>query len=151
MSKVIKIENEIVSIGMDSGQIKEVRMFDLNFTPSIGDEVEVFENETNIIVTKKEKIQSQKSEGININLNNTLNVPTGQVVGATSKAVNKVVYCILALFLGGLGVHKFYAGKTGKGIVYLIFCWTYIPAIIALFEFFGALFKKADSAGNIVV
>jgi TM2 domain-containing membrane protein YozV len=41
---------------------------------------------------------------------------------------------VLALFLGGLGAHRFYLGQTGMGIIYLIFCWTFIPAFIALFE-----------------
>ncbi|RRB43410.1 TM2 domain-containing protein, partial [Escherichia coli] len=38
-------------------------------------------------------------------------------------------------FLGGFGVHKFYLGKIGQGFLYLIFCWTFIPAIIAFIEF----------------
>jgi TM2 domain-containing membrane protein YozV len=33
------------------------------------------------------------------------------------------------------GAHKFYLGKTGQGIVYLVFFWTAIPALIALVEF----------------
>lgn len=41
---------------------------------------------------------------------------------------------LLALFLGGLGVHKFYMGQTGLGILYLLFCWTYIPAIVGFIE-----------------
>ncbi|MCV6037348.1 TM2 domain-containing protein, partial [Escherichia coli] len=41
----------------------------------------------------------------------------------------------LAFFLGGFGVHKFYLGKIGQGFLYLIFCWTFIPAIIAFIEF----------------
>ena len=41
---------------------------------------------------------------------------------------------LLALFLGGIGVHKFYCGSVGLGIVYLIFFWTLIPAIIAFIE-----------------
>ncbi len=41
---------------------------------------------------------------------------------------------VLALFLGGLGVHKFYLGKAGLGLLYLIFCWTFIPAVVALIE-----------------
>nr|WP_228128000.1 TM2 domain-containing protein [Acinetobacter soli] len=41
---------------------------------------------------------------------------------------------VLALFLGGFGVHKFYLGKVGQGILYLLFFWTFIPAIIAFFE-----------------
>ena len=47
---------------------------------------------------------------------------------------NKIVAGILALFLGGIGVHKFYLGQTGKGILYLLFCWTYIPSLLALIE-----------------
>ncbi|MDF5496698.1 NINE protein, partial [Vibrio parahaemolyticus] len=31
--------------------------------------------------------------------------------------------------------HKFYLGKIGQGILYLVFCWTLIPAIIAFIEF----------------
>lgn len=47
---------------------------------------------------------------------------------------NKIVAAILALLLGGLGIHKFYLGQNGKGVLYLLFCWTYIPAIIAFVE-----------------
>ncbi|KYH34041.1 TM2 domain protein [Clostridium tepidiprofundi DSM 19306] len=47
---------------------------------------------------------------------------------------NKVLAALLAIFLGGVGVHKFYLGKIGMGILYLIFCWTGIPAIIGVIE-----------------
>lgn len=47
---------------------------------------------------------------------------------------NKIVAALLAFCLGGLGVHKFYLGQPIKGIFYLLFCWTCIPAIIALIE-----------------
>ena len=47
---------------------------------------------------------------------------------------SKNVAGILALFLGGLGVHKFYLGNYGGGLLYLLFCWTWIPAIAALIE-----------------
>lgn len=48
---------------------------------------------------------------------------------------SKMAAALLAFFLGGIGVHKFYLGQTGMGILYLIFCWTWIPAIIAFVEF----------------
>jgi TM2 domain-containing membrane protein YozV len=51
----------------------------------------------------------------------------------TSKK-SRVTAALLAFFLGGLGIHKFYMGSTGWGILYLVFCWTYIPAILGLIE-----------------
>lgn len=47
---------------------------------------------------------------------------------------SKTTAGILALLLGGIGVHKFYLGKTGAGILYLIFCWTGVPAVLGLIE-----------------
>lgn len=41
---------------------------------------------------------------------------------------------ILAFLLGCIGGHQFYLGNTGKGALYLFFCWTYIPAIIGFIE-----------------
>ena len=48
---------------------------------------------------------------------------------------NKIVAAMLALFLGSIGGHKFYLGQNGQGILYLLLCWTFIPAMIAFFEF----------------
>lgn len=47
---------------------------------------------------------------------------------------SKVAAGLLAIFLGGLGIHKFYLGKVGMGILYLLFFWTYIPEIVGLIE-----------------
>ncbi|MCY4275082.1 MAG: TM2 domain-containing protein [Gammaproteobacteria bacterium] len=49
---------------------------------------------------------------------------------------NATTGVLLALFLGGFGAHHFYMGNTGVGIVYLLFFWTFIPAVIALVECF---------------
>lgn len=47
---------------------------------------------------------------------------------------SKVTAGVLALLLGGIGVHKFYTGAWGWGIVYIVLCWTYVPALVALVE-----------------
>ena len=47
---------------------------------------------------------------------------------------SKIAAGLLAIFFGGLGIHKFYLGKVGMGIIYLLFCWTTIPAFIGFIE-----------------
>ena len=44
---------------------------------------------------------------------------------------DKNVAGILALFLGWLGIHRFYLGQTGLGIFYLIFCW-FLPVMFII-------------------
>jgi TM2 domain-containing membrane protein YozV len=57
---------------------------------------------------------------------------------------DKTTAAILTFFLGGLGVHKFYLGESGLGIIYLLFCWTFIPAFIALIDFLALLLMPED-------
>ena len=51
-----------------------------------------------------------------------------------SKRKSRLAAALLAFFLGGFGVHKFYLGRVGQGILYLLFFWTFIPAIVAFVE-----------------
>lgn len=59
------------------------------------------------------------------------NLPApAQVVPLKSKGTAAA----LAIFLGGIGIHKFYIGRPGWGVIYILFCWTFIPAILGLIE-----------------
>lgn len=49
---------------------------------------------------------------------------------------NPTVALVLALLLGNVGAHKFYMGQMGLGILYVAFCWTYIPGIVGIIEAF---------------
>lgn len=58
---------------------------------------------------------------------------------------------LLALFLGGLGAHHFYMRNPGVAILYILFCWTFIPSIVSFFEAFcltkrTELFNRAEIA-----
>ena len=53
-----------------------------------------------------------------------------------SRRKNPATGVVLALFLGGAGAHRFYLGQTGLGILYALFVWTFIPALVALIECF---------------
>lgn len=67
---------------------------------------------------------------------NTMEQNVGPVRGGLVRVAsrNKWVAAALAFFLGGFGVHKFYLGQTGMGVVYLLFCWTFIPLLASLVE-----------------
>ncbi|MED1672249.1 TerB N-terminal domain-containing protein [Pallidibacillus thermolactis] len=41
---------------------------------------------------------------------------------------------VLAFFLGGIGAHLFYYRKYARGVLYLLFSWTYIPIFLGWFD-----------------
>jgi TM2 domain-containing membrane protein YozV len=60
---------------------------------------------------------------------------------------SKLVAALLAFFLGDFGIHKFYLGRPGQGIMYLLFCWTLFPAILAFIDMI-ILLTMSDQAFN---
>lgn len=47
---------------------------------------------------------------------------------------SRSIAAIWAFTLGGIGAHKFYLGEYGWGAVYLLFCWTFLPALISIID-----------------
>ncbi len=56
----------------------------------------------------------------------------------------KLVQSALAIFLGSLGAHKFYQGKTLQGVMYLLFFWTTLPTWISFIEGVRYLFMPVE-------
>ena len=71
-----------------------------------------------------EQLKQTENTQPNIVINNTnTNTNTNNNVNAGiyhMKAKNKWVAFLLCFFLGGLGIHKFYEGRIGMGILYLL-------------------------------
>lgn len=62
---------------------------------------------------------------------------------------SKKTATILAFpILGCLGIHKFYLGQIGQGILFFLFSFLLIPAIISLFEFISYLSMSAEKFDN---
>lgn len=151
MSKIIKLEEEYVVIATQNESIVRARYEWLNFRPKVGDQVEVFEDGDELIVYQSTD-SSTREDQININIvNENTQHQANYAYTQTGKFINKWLYILVALFLGGFGIHKFMVGQTGAGVIYLLFCWTGIPALIAFFSAIGAIFKAADINGNIII
>ncbi len=63
---------------------------------------------------------------------------------------NWLTSLLLCIFLGSLGVHRFYAGKIGTGILMLITCggcgiWTLVDLIMIITG------KFTDKDGNAII
>ena len=60
-------------------------------------------------------------------------IPPQQMAFPCGESKSRLVYILLALFLGGLGIHNFYAGRTNAGLCQLLITlflgWLVVPAI----------------------
>ena len=60
--------------------------------------------------------------------------PFANLGAAAPNGKSKLVAALFALFLGSFGIHKFYLRRVGMGILYLIFCWTFIPSVLGFID-----------------
>lgn len=80
-------------------------------------------------------------------------VPTGVgSVPGVGAAKSRVAYVLLGLFLGGLGIHNFYAGYSGRGIAQLLVSpllgWLIFPLIaVGIWVIVEICTVKADAQG----
>lgn len=58
----------------------------------------------------------------------------GRVINQIRNVKSRGLAFALAFFLGGIGLHKFYLGKIGWGVLYFCFSWTFIPMIVSFVE-----------------
>ncbi len=91
-------------------------------------------------------------------------IPVKEIYNGYVK-VNKIAYALFAIFLGTLGIHRFYARRPLSGILYLLMpvigillSWLLfplvliiLPGILGFFEGIVALMEEDDGNGNLVV
>ena len=59
-----------------------------------------------------------------------------EIDGNIIRIKDRIATVIIAFGLGWFGMHKFYLGKWGWGLIYLLFSWTSLPLIISIVEGF---------------
>ena len=84
--------------------------------------------------SKDEKFCSECGSVINIRAEICPKCGVRQFSAGAPGQKSKVGAALFAIFLGSLGIHKFYLGQVGWGVVYLLFCWTFIPALVSFVE-----------------
>lgn len=74
-----------------------------------------------------------------------------------TKHKSKTVGYLLALLLGGLGIHHFYYRNYVRGVLYLLFCWTYVPIFLGWIDLFfihkwtNRINSQQQASGNKVI
>lgn len=159
MKKVIDVnpDLEILTIGDDvSGAMQDYKFADCNFRPYIGDVVSIYtDSETGKVLIVKEEKESdlhhidrsfaeESSHQTYVNEDNAV-------------VVNKFAYGIIAILVGTFGVHHFYAGRTSKGVLFIILTvllgWLVIPVLYTLIssiiDGIKVLSMTADANGNV--
>lgn len=83
-----------------------------------------------------EELKYSKPDSIVINNNNNASASASAVSGATSSISPKswLTTLLLCLFLGTIGIHRFYVGKIGTGILMILLLMTGISAIWAVID-----------------
>lgn len=134
MSRIIKIEGDRISIGMDNGELKEVGHRSVDYeNPQVGDEVDVFTSDSATVVVRANTGSASR-----------------HVYSGEAKRINKHVFVWVGNFLfGALGVDRFLRGQIGLGIFKLLTAgafgvWALVDFIIALVKAYGEAFGREE-------
>lgn len=53
---------------------------------------------------------------------------------STNSEMSKTLIGILAILFGAYGIHHFFLGHIKRGILSILFCWTFVPTILSITE-----------------
>lgn len=95
----------------------------------------------------------RSDDRIVINNNNT-NTNANTVTSGYDSMISPkswIVTLLLCIFLGVIGIHRFYVGKVGTGILMILLCLTGISAVWALVDLIFILLKRfKDKQGRLI-
>lgn len=60
------------------------------------------------------------------------------------KRAYAILYSALSIMLCGIGIQKFYLGQTKRGILHVLFFWTFIPTILCVIDLLKFTFMTEE-------
>ena len=147
----IKCPETIIGRNVNCPKCKNPFLASLQYEPSISHQLEIetkplrTKNADERFCTECGEIIKSRAEicpkcGVRQLPNNT-----GNFGDPAPNGKSRITAALLAIFLGGLGIHKFYLGQNGAGIIYLLFCWTLVPLILSVIDFIVLVTMSDDS------
>jgi hypothetical protein len=97
--KIIRVLNEKVTVASDDGTFFNISVSELDFTPKVGDKVNVYANGSSTIVSK---MGISETNAGNVNGNSTKSLPKNEMGGGlstSSKTALIVIGSIIGLFV----------------------------------------------------
>ncbi|MEI0605225.1 TM2 domain-containing protein [Brachyspira alvinipulli] len=60
------------------------------------------------------------------------------------KRIYAILFSALSLFFAGIGIQKFYLGQIKRGILYVLFFWTFIPYLLCIIDLLKFIFMSDE-------
>ncbi len=122
MAQILGVYADRVEVGNDQGAVKSVPIGAIRYAnPQVGDQVKVYIKDEQPVVVLDESVapapqQVQQPQAAQHIAQEDSDHPD-------RRKIDKVLYIVIVLFLGMLGVHRFMRGQVGIGILMLLTAW----------------------------
>lgn len=131
MSEIVSVDGGTIRVGGEDGTITNEPIAAVQYAnPRVGDQVRVYRNGDEVVITRTTPIASSGVEN-----------------HGDRRQVNKVLYILMAFFFSLLGVHRFLRGQVGLGILMILVGWLTL-GIWPLVDFIVSLAKLSAYPGE---
>ncbi|HED05103.1 MAG TPA: NINE protein [Ignavibacteria bacterium] len=98
------------------------------------------------VVQNEENLERNESDSFSILIGIIILIVIAIILTKSGKKHRNISLArFVSFFFGTFGFQKFYLGQTKKGILSIMFCWTFIPSFIGLIDFIKLISINEES------